>query len=120
MAFPTLGFLLTLIENNLENSTVRTASLLVGAIAYAFCLPYTLNVIFSITQSEVVGLSRRLFKKLVMIAIIIGLAGYLVGSYNYLFLSCFDFKISGNDLTANCRKSALSTQPIHSFLRYSP
>lgn len=119
MAFPTLGFLLSALETNITNPVVRTVSLLTGAVTYAFCLPYTLNVIFSITQSEVVSLSRKLFKKLILVALIIGLTGYFVGSHNYLFLSCFDFKISGNDLPQNCRKADSSAQNLRPFLRYS-
>lgn len=37
-----------------------------------------------------------------VIVLVIALLGYGVGEFNGRFLSCNDFKVSGNDLPTNC------------------
>ncbi len=105
MAFPTVGFIFTFVKSVTENSLIDFLGTASALISYVFCLPYTVYVIFSITHEEVVKLSRQMRVKLITIAAIVGLIGYFVGSHNYLFLSCDDFKISGNDLPTNCRQT---------------
>jgi hypothetical protein len=39
---------------------------------------------------------------LVITVLLIGFAGYYVGRNNHRFLTCQDFKVSGNDLPENC------------------
>ena len=104
MAFPTVGLIFTFVKSVTENSLIDFLGTASALISYVFCLPYTIYVIFSITHEEVVKLSRQMRVKLITIAAIVGLIGYFVGSHNYLFLSCDDFKVSGNDLPTNCRQ----------------
>lgn len=104
MAFPTVGFIFTFFKSVTENSLIDFLGTTSAIFSYVFCLPYTVYVIFSITHQEVVKLSRQMRVKLITIAAIVGLIGYLVGSHNYLFISCYDFKVSGNDLPTNCRQ----------------
>ena len=104
MAFPTVGFMFSFLDNITVNPAIGTMDLFISGIAYVICLPYTIHVIYSIHHQEIVGLSKKLFIKVALIAVIIGMIGYSIGSHNYLFLTCSDFKISGNDLPTNCRQ----------------
>jgi hypothetical protein len=50
---------------------------------------------------------------------LIGVAGFLVGQFNYEFTTCHDYAIAGNDLPSNCRNAptptpAQSTSPTPS------
>nr|MDJ0707476.1 hypothetical protein [Leptolyngbyaceae cyanobacterium MO_188.B28] len=102
---PTVGFLFTALSTNFSMPIFwRVIDFILAATAYIVCLPYTIFVIFSITQSELVSLSKLLVRKLIIITSIIGILGYFVGSQNHLFLTCDDFKVSGSDLPANCRQ----------------
>lgn len=106
MAIPTVGFIFTFIENNTANSFLDLLGIAISIVSYVFCLPYTIFIIFSITQADIVKLSRKMTIKLISIAAIIGFLGYFIGSHNYLFLSCDDFTVSGNDIPANCRHTS--------------
>ena len=46
--------------------------------------------------------NRRLKVMSIVIVLVIALLGYGVGEFNGRFLSCNDFKVSGNDLPTNC------------------
>ena len=46
--------------------------------------------------------NRRLKVMSVVIVIVIALVGYAIGEQNSRFLSCNEFKVSGNDLPADC------------------
>ena len=75
----------------------------VSFILTIICLPYTVYLVMSFLQEEVVALRpRRLMIWLFVITASIGLVGYFVGANNDLFLFCEDFKVSGNDLPSNC------------------
>lgn len=105
MVLPSVWLLLTSIN---QNQTVPTALQLletgVVVIITLLCLPYIGYVIISVSQAEVLTIQpRKLMFTLVIIALLIGLAGYLIGANNDLFLTCQDFKVSGNDLPDNCR-----------------
>lgn len=106
MAIPTVGFIFTFIENNTANSFLDLLGIAIAIVSYVFCLPYTIFIIFSITQADLVKLSRKMTIKLISIAAIVGVLGYFIGSHNYLFLDCDDFKVSGNDIPANCRHTS--------------
>ncbi len=77
--------------------------LFVGLLVYSVCLPYTIYIITHITNPEFFAFrSRRLGIALGLILLFIGITAFLIGRNNYRFLSCEDFKISGNDLPSNC------------------
>ncbi|MFS0513895.1 hypothetical protein ACEYW6_04105 [Nostoc sp. UIC 10607] len=105
MSIPTLWFILPFVpfhEVSTTGALRKIVSLGLGIVVYLICLPYTLYMVFAIINEDIIHLSKKLIIKLIVILLIIGCIGYFVGSHNYLFLSCFDFKVSGNDLPANC------------------
>ncbi len=76
---------------------------LLSFILTIICLPYTVYLVMSFLQEEVVALRpRRLMVWLFVITASIGLVGYFVDANNDIFLFCEDFKVSGNDLPTNC------------------
>ncbi len=103
MAFPTIGFFFSFLNQSHTNVFLSFLSIVAAIITYVFCLPYAIYVIFSITEENLVRLPKKLVVKLIAIALFIGGVGFYVGDHNNLFLSCFDFKVSGNDLPTNCR-----------------
>ncbi|MCG8436237.1 MAG: hypothetical protein MJA83_19635 [Gammaproteobacteria bacterium] len=105
MSVPTIWFLLSLAAMQFPPSSALDITLLgLGLTAYMVCLPYTVYVAISIINPELISLrDARVLVSLVIIAAVIGTGGYLVGRHNYVFLTCHDFKISGNDLPENCR-----------------
>lgn len=49
-----------------------------------------------------------------MIAVVIGIGGFVLGRTNDRYLTCGDFVVSGNDQPANCRPGG----PATTLLRY--
>ncbi|MEH1970308.1 MULTISPECIES: hypothetical protein [unclassified Nostoc] len=116
MSIPTLWFILPFVpfqEISTTGALRKIVSLGLGIVVYLICLPYTLYMVFAIINQDIVQLSKKLIIKLITILLIIGYIGYFVGSHNYLFLSCFDFKVSGNDLPTNCLQE--SYKPLRRF-----
>lgn len=68
-------------------------------------LPYTLYVVVLVITPDLVDLKdRKLFYALAGIVLSIGVIGYSVGAKNELFVTCYDFRVSGNDLPPRCRQ----------------
>jgi hypothetical protein len=102
MALPTLWFLVTAIDHQTDTN-LNGLIIAIGLLVYFIGLPYTLWVVFSLTHSDLVQLPRLLAMKVGTFLVIVGVVGYLVGSFNFFFLTCEDFKTSGSDTPANCR-----------------
>ena len=107
MELPTVAIILTFLVNINVNPLLGLLRKAIAIFSYVVSLPYSIHVVFSITQEDIVKLSRTMTIKLVTIAAIVSMMGYLVGSHNYLLLSCHDFKVSGNDLPDNCRQESI-------------
>ncbi len=74
-----------------------------GLIVGLTSFPYTLFLLaraFIPQLGEVRSIKRWVALGLLTVAVAV--AGVLVGSHNYRFMTCFDFKVSGNDQPANC------------------
>lgn len=77
-----------------------------GPIVTLICLPFTIYVVGSIISPEFMQLEGVKSKAaLLLVVLIIGLTGYWAGLNNHLFLTCEDFKISGNDIPKNCQRA---------------
>jgi uncharacterized membrane protein YwzB len=110
MALPTVWFLVTALDHQ-TNTNLNGLIIAIGVLVYFVGLPYTLWVVFSLTYSDLVQLPRLLAMKVGVFLVTVGVIGYLVGSFNFLFLNCEDFKISGSDLPANCRPAMPESKP---------
>jgi hypothetical protein len=77
-------------------------------------LPFTLVAVARVLSPDYFALpARRLKAASVAIIVLIGVAGFLVGQFNYEFTTCHDYAIAGNDLPSNCRNAPTPT-PVQS------
>ncbi len=99
-----------LLFNYLEMSSTLTPAaesfvLFLGIVIGIICLPYSIYLVITILNPDLISLKGKAIKiRIISVGLIIALVGFFVGSNNNMFLTCEDFKISGNDLPANCRK----------------
>ena len=112
MAIPTLALILAFLVNITANPLLRLLRIAIAMFSYVVSLPYSIYIVFSLSHEDIVKLSRQMMIKLVTIAAIIAIIGYSLGRHNYLLLSCYDFKVSGNDLPTNCRSTPIFTRPL--------
>ena len=86
-------------------STAATEPLL-GAFALtiaATSIPYTLLVLARVLTPGITEIrGPRPVVALLMLVVVVAFAGWLVGHYNYRFLTCHDFTVAGDDLPSNC------------------
>jgi len=111
LALPTIWLIMQVWENVSPIKTkivdIDVVILLIAIVVSTLSLPYVARILISVTVSESLSIqSRKLQMAVITIAMVAGLTGFFVGANNYLFLTCQDFKVSGNDLPANCRPEA--------------
>ena len=86
-------------------STAATEPLL-GAFALtiaATSIPYTLLLLARVLTPGITEIrGPRPVVALLMLVVAVVFAGWLVGHYNYRFLTCHDFTVAGDDLPSNC------------------
>lgn len=74
-------------------------------------IPYLVYVIAKLISPEFFELRGfRLKVGAVVVGVALLAAGVLIGSQNQRILTCDDFRLSGNDLPANCAEGAPTTQ----------
>lgn len=75
------------------------------------CLPFIAWILISAINPEFLDLPGS--NKLAIIAAVLFFiaAGYFVGARNDIFVNCDDFKVSGNDLPANCLPTEATPNP---------
>ena len=104
MLLPTAWLLLILFsgpEAQDQGATGLVFWATVGVVLVA--LPYVLYVVVLLITPDLMALKdRRLSWALAGIVVLIGLIGYGVGVRNELFVTCYEFKVSGNDLPPRC------------------
>lgn len=106
MLLPTVWLLLVLVSDAPAQDQAATGLVFWVSIAViVLALPYLLYVIVLVITPDLVGLKdRRLLAALAGIVLAIGLIGYGVGVRNELFVTCYEFQVSGNDLPPRCRE----------------
>jgi uncharacterized membrane protein len=75
------------------------------------CLPFIAWALISAINPEFIDLPRLNRVAVVGAVVAFALIGYGLGARNDLFLSCDDFKISGNDLPGNCTSGPDTANP---------
>ncbi len=72
--------------------------------ALALALPYTLYVVASIIDDELLDLGDLQTRvALIIIAVVVGGTSFLIGVEQRLFLTCDDFEVGGNHVPTDCR-----------------
>ncbi|NJP06439.1 MAG: hypothetical protein HC837_12845 [Chloroflexaceae bacterium] len=74
----------------------------IGLTVYFLCMPYTIYLIMCITNSEIISLPISFRNRAFLIILIIAACSFVMGVNNHLFLTCYDFKVSGNEVPSNC------------------
>ena len=73
-------------------------------VAMALALPYTLYVVASIIDEELLDLrGARIKVALIIVAVVVAVPSFLVGVNHRLFVTCDDFTVTGSNVPADCR-----------------
>ncbi|MDJ0637615.1 MAG: hypothetical protein QNJ20_02175 [Paracoccaceae bacterium] len=76
-------------------------------IVVGLSLPYLLLVLIIVAIPDVEQLKQPKLKAVILgICLATVVAGYVIGTHHYRFITCHDFEVSGNFLPDNCNKSA--------------
>lgn len=104
MFFPSLYLLLIWLQNSAFFQWEAEILFVMHLLVLVVCMPYTFYRVLWIMHPEIMeAMTLRFLGVVAAFALAVGLAGFLVGHYNYLFLSCEDFQRSGNYQPKNCR-----------------
>lgn len=103
---PTIWLILNYLEMSFILTPIAQSFVFILGIAIGIvCLPYSIYLVVTILNPDLISLKGNDIKiRIALVGLIIGLVGFFVGKNNNMFLTCEDFKISGNDLPVNCRK----------------
>jgi hypothetical protein len=74
-------------------------------------LPFIAWILVSVINPDFLVLPRPNRVAILAALVVFALAGFAMGARNDLFLNCDDFKISGNDLPANCVSGPNTANP---------
>jgi len=86
-----------------EQGGVLDEGVYVAAMAVTvICLPFIAWILISAINPDFLELSSSGKVTIVVTVLVFAAAGWALGYRNSAFLTCDDFKISGNDLPANC------------------
>lgn len=114
LALPTVWLLLEASMDPAATLSVMDEWLLWGfaAAAVVLTLPYLIYVLVLITVPDIEELRTPTLRyALFGIALAIAVAAVALGKNHMLFLTCQDFKVSGDDVPTNCRKAASYLSP---------
>ncbi len=103
-AIPTLWLCIALINRAAPDEILfRHVMTVLGFLAVLTCFPYVAYVIVSVLYPEFTKMREPGPKiGVVLIIVLMTMAGYLIGSNHYRFLTCEDFEISGQSVPSNC------------------
>ena len=102
LLLPTLWIIAAWVDNTFGLATYERIAFTLTVAVTIFALPFVAWILITVINADFANLPRS--RKGVVIAsvaffMVIGLG---IGARNDMFLNCGDFKISGNDLPANC------------------
>jgi hypothetical protein len=96
-------FLAVVVTDSVSTAAADPVLGTLGLVVALVSLPYGLYLLAVTVTPELGSVrGRRFVGGLILIVAIVGAAAFLVGRHNDRFLTCEDFKVSGNDLPANC------------------
>ena len=104
MALPTLWVVWVLLTGRtIQQAANEEFTAWVGLAVLVVALPYSIYLWAILVTPDFETIRRRVLKwGLAVMLVVTALVGFGVGRNNDLFLTCDDFKVSGNDLPANC------------------
>lgn len=113
LALPTVWMVLTAIEGaaNLNPGFTGWIEWLLAVATLALTLPYLVFVLVMVAVPDIETLTQpRLRTAIWAIAAAIAIAGYAIGANHDLFLTCYDFEVSGSNVPDNCRNPQPASQ----------
>jgi len=111
---PTATMILFALDNILPPEIIaETVVLIIYLVVLVVTLPITLYVVLVVTIPDIMTMrSNRKIAGLAGVVILIAAVGLAVGANHRLFLTCEDFKVSGNDVPADCRVESTELENI--------
>ena len=104
LLLPTVWILIAWIDNPRTEDAGESALLWLTLMITVIALPFAAWILVSTINPDFRDLTRN-YKIVVGAVVVIAFtAGYGIGARNDVLLTCDDFKVSGNDLPANCVK----------------
>lgn len=107
LALPTVWLVLAAfldVENYQPDSPATWVLWILTLASALLTFPYLLYVIILAVVPDIERLTHtRLRGALIGIVIVMGAAGYTLGTHHDLFLTCDNFKTGGHDIPENCR-----------------
>jgi hypothetical protein len=111
LLIPSVWILLAWIADPAGEDAASDALYLFTLISALVTLPFIAWVLVSTINPDFLALPRSHRSAIIAALIVFGLAGIGLGARNDVFLNCDDFKVSGNDLPANCTSGPNTPNP---------
>lgn len=102
LLLPTLWLVMASLIDPIETSALDNAVFAVTIVITVITLPFIGWILISAINPDFVSLPRHNRAAVMTAVAVFAVAGWLLGARNDAFLTCDDFKVSGNDLPANC------------------
>ncbi|MBA4492589.1 hypothetical protein [Paracoccus sp. S1E-3] len=104
LALPSLWLLTTMLHFEEGGGLMRVLNDALMFMTAFFSVPHIIRIVMPIAMPEVMAVrGRRQTLNLLVLTVAIAVASFAIGYRNDLFMTCEDFKVSGNDLPTNCR-----------------
>jgi hypothetical protein len=102
LLIPTVWLLVAWINNPRNEGAGESALLWLALIITVVALPFVAWMLVSTINPDFRDLPRSNKLTVAVAVVVFFAAGYVAGARNDVLLTCDDFKVSGNDLPANC------------------
>lgn len=105
LIIPSIWFLFWVLDIILPWYGIDNLVFVLGLWTMLVSFPYIIYLLLAIHQEEAIKMKpRSLLKNIIIIFFIISSIWYIVGRYNYIFMSCHDFAIAWYAEPVNCYK----------------
>lgn len=102
LLLPTLWLVMAALIDPIETGALDNALLAVTIVITVVTLPFIGWILITAINPDFVDLPRQSKVAVLTAVAVFAVAGWALGARNDTFLTCDDFKLSGNDLPANC------------------
>lgn len=102
LLLPSAWVVLAFLDSPADGERLDDSVFVVAIVVTLLTLPFIAWVLISAINPEFLQLRRPHKSAVVAAVLVFALVGWAFGSRNNAFLTCNDFKVSGNDLPANC------------------